>query len=233
VHRGAQNAGIGHELLTGADAIGVGAHQREIIAPVSHAPARGELCNGRRLACSGRPDQCEYAAVHGAQLIDDGQMTQQQRKRKFRGVLEPGARGRHRGERRRDIRGDIHRRQLLEHTCLQRLTNTLVVPGNAGEFRLQQVAQVLELALHRGESALSILRDRDRRQIPGQRGRRSPLRHERRRGRHPCCGRRCSLGVARCAHGPGDRRRNCGRVGPGRPGPSGLSSFADGRQGRR
>ena len=87
VHVGAEDPGVGHELFASADAVGIGAHQREILAPVTHAPARRELGDGRGLARSGGTHHREYSAVDRAQLIDDRQMTQEQRQRKLRGVV--------------------------------------------------------------------------------------------------------------------------------------------------
>ena len=68
VHRRAENARVSHELLASADSIGIGAHQRQVLAAVPHAPTRGELGDGRGLAGARRADDGDDAAVHACSV---------------------------------------------------------------------------------------------------------------------------------------------------------------------
>ena len=109
MHGRAENARIGHELFARADAIAVGAHQRQILAAVLHAPSCGEFGDGRRLARTRGPDHCDDAGVDRAQLLDHGQMPESSARGRCDGFFKLGCRGRQLRQRHGNIRRNVHR----------------------------------------------------------------------------------------------------------------------------
>ncbi len=156
MHRNSDDACEGEELLACANAVTIGADERDVAHAMTQGEARREFRNRRRLADAGRSDDRKDSALFQEFVVDHRQPAHEQRRRNAPQVVHGFQSGHFVGELTRDVRCDVERDEIVQDPRPRRIASCQIVPRETRELRLEQLAHGLDLVLHPGHCRIGL-----------------------------------------------------------------------------
>ena len=153
-HRHVEDAAQGLELLLGADAVAVHAHQRDILRAILQHITGGQLGQGGGLAHAGGADHGDHTALFQRfdfRRGDHARQMRQQHAPGLAGLFDFSGQGQQVAGQRA---GQADALQATPEVGLLRLAALQLGPGQRAELHFEQFTQAVEFKTHRVDHAL-------------------------------------------------------------------------------